>query len=104
MSYQASFVLSPEKYINNLEESANKDLFDPRQFTFDSNVKYLADLVQKAKGYAMNNDYDNAYIGFRRFQIILSCLEKHQLYDPEDSRIQTLNMVFVLFSLLPLEM
>ena len=36
MSYQASCVLSPEKYINNLEDSANKDLFDPRQFTFDS--------------------------------------------------------------------
>ena len=99
MSYQASCVLSPEKYINNLEDSANKDLFDPRQFTFDSNVKYLADLVQTAKEYALNNDHDNAYIGFRRFQIILSCLEKHQLYDPEDSRIQMLNTVLLPFSL-----
>lgn len=93
MNDQASRVVSPEEYIRDLEDRASKELFDPRQYTFDSNVKYLNDLVQSSKMYASNHDYDNAYIGFRRFQIVLNCLAKHQLYDPGDSRIQTLNTV-----------
>ncbi|KAK8791555.1 hypothetical protein WA588_001560, partial [Blastocystis sp. NMH] len=67
------------------------DMFDPRRFSFDAILQYLDQLIQVAKGCTLKNNLNDGYIGFRRFQIVLNCLQQHNLYDPEDTRIQSLN-------------
>ena len=41
MSESVVFSTNPEEYISRLEEYANQNLFDPSQFSFDSNLEYL---------------------------------------------------------------
>ena len=93
MSNSLVYLTTPEDYITRLEEYANQDLFDPSRFSFDSNLEYLDQLIDIAKKCAQSGKYEDAYIGFRRYQIVLNILQKHNLYDPNDQRIKTLNIV-----------
>lgn len=93
MSESVVFSTNPEEYISRLEEYANQNLFDPSRFSFDSNLEYLNQLVLIAKDCAKNDKMEDAYIGFRRYQIVLNILQKHNLYDPNDPRIESLNRV-----------
>lgn len=95
MSYPLNQFVTPEEYISKLEDIANKDMFDPRRFSFDAILQYLDQLIQVAKGCTLKNNLNDGYIGFRRFQIVLNCLQQHNLYNPEDKRIQSLNIVTV---------
>ena len=87
------YLTTPEDYISRLEDYANQNLFDPSCFSFDSNLEYLNQLLEIAKDCAAKDKIEDAYIGFRRYQIVLTILQKHNLYDPNDARIRTLNIV-----------
>ena len=93
MSNSLVYLTTPEDYISRLEEYANQNLFDPSRFSFDSNLEYLNQLIAIARDCATNGKIEDAYIGFRRYQIVLNILQKHNLYDPNDQRIKTLNIV-----------
>ena len=93
MSYSFNQFVKPEEYVSKLEDIANKDMFDPRRYSFDAILQYLDQLIQVAKGCTLKNNLNDGYIGFRRFQIVLNCLQQHNLYNPEDKRIQSLNTV-----------
>ena len=89
----SGYLRSAEEYVSRLEEMAKKDLFDPSKYTFDANIKYLDSLIKMSKECSLKGNLEDGYIGFRRFQIVLSCLQQHNLYDPEDPHIKQLNMV-----------
>lgn len=90
---ESGYMRSAEEYMSRLEEMAKKDLFDPSQYTFDANIKYLDSLIKMSKECSLKGNLEDGYIGFRRFQIVLSCLQQHNLYDPEDPHLKQLNMV-----------
>ena len=68
----SGYLRSPEECISQLEDIANKDLFDPSQYTFDANLKYLDSLIKMSKECSLKGNLEDGYIGFRRFQIVLS--------------------------------
>ena len=93
------FMTTPDEYISRLEDVANKDMFNPSDYSFDTLLKYLDNLIAMSKKCAMEKHFEDAYIGFRRFQIVLNSLQMHNLYNAEDERIQNLNSVII--SILP---
>ena len=93
MAENLVFMTTPEEYISCLEDVANKDMFNPSQYPFDTILQYLDQLIDMSKKCAAERKYEDAYIGFRRFQIVLNSLQIYNLYNPEDPRIQQLNSV-----------
>ena len=89
------FMTTPDEYISRLEDIANKDMFNPSDYSFDTLLKYLDNLIAMSKKCAMEKQFEDAYIGFRRFQIVLNSLQMHNLYNSEDERIQNLNSVII---------
>lgn len=87
------FMTTPDEYISRLEDIANKDMFNPSDYSFDKLLQYLDNLIAMSKKCALEKKFEDAYIGFRRFQIVLNSLQMHNLYNSEDERIQNLNSV-----------
>lgn len=86
-----------EDYITVLEDRAGRDMYDPSKYTFQQNKQYLDTLVSQSKEKAQNKQYDDAYVGFRRFQILLSILQQRNLFSNDDSLIIKYNEVILHF-------
>lgn len=93
-------ISATEEYISKLEDRAGRDMYDPCKFSLAQNMEYLDNLILSAREKANQKQYDEAYIGFRRFQIVLSIVQQHGLFSEDDQQIMKYNEVFLRFFVL----
>lgn len=88
-----AFVAQAEEYISRLEDQAGENLFDPRNYTFNQNLDYLEQLIAQSKEKLTQKQFDKAYVGFRRFQIVLSHFQRYNFFGNDTDQINKYNNV-----------
>lgn len=84
-----------EEHFSKLEDQAGRDLYDPSKLTVTQNKEFLDNLIIKAKEKTKSKEYDEAYVCFRRFQILINIIQQRGLFDNNNEEIIYYSSVWI---------
>lgn len=86
-----------DNHFSQLEDQAGRDLYDPSRLNVSQNKEFLDNLMIKAKDLVKQKNYDDAFICFRRYQILLNIIQQLRLFDNNSDEIVKYNEVLLFF-------